>query len=89
LTSIVVTPSPISASRRGRVWRTRVILVGLAQSRDGRDDAAAGPGNVGIARTLKSQLELQRAVARVDQMRVAIDKPWRDPAALAVDGMGA
>jgi hypothetical protein len=55
-----------------------------ARRRDGRDDAAAGAGDVLITRTRQPQFEFMRAVAAMHQMRVAVDQPRRDPAAVAV-----
>ena len=51
---------------------------------DGRDDAAAGLGDVLVARALQPQLELVRAVAGVDEMRVAIDEAGQEPRAARV-----
>ena len=48
-------------------------------------NAAAGAGDLLVARAREAQLELARAVAAVDEMGVAIDESRRDPAAFAID----
>ena len=85
--SIVVQPSAISWSRRGRALATSVVLARRARRLDGGDDAAAGAGDLLVARALQAQLELVRPVAAIDEMRVAVDEPGGDPAALAVDSL--
>ena len=60
-------------------------LVGFAQLAHRGIDAAAGARDLLVAGAAQPQLELMRAVAGVDQMRVAIDQAGRDPAALTVD----
>ena len=62
-------------------------LAGGACGAHGRDDAAAGPRDLLVARPCQPQLELAGAVAGEDQVGVAIDQPGRDPAPLAVDGL--
>jgi hypothetical protein len=54
-----------------------------------RDDAAAGARDLFIARAFETHLELVGAIAAEDEVRVAIDQPRRDPAALAIDDLGA
>lgn len=52
-----------------------------------RGDAAAGARDVGIGGTLLPLFEFEGAVARVDEMRVAIDEPRRHPGTRAGDGL--
>lgn len=59
-------------------------LARLARRGHCGDDAAAGACDLFVARALQAQLEFVRAVAAIDEMRVAIDRARRDPAALAV-----
>ena len=64
-----------------------LVLARRAGRLDGGDDAAAGAGDLLVARAFQAQLELVRPVAAKDEMGVAIDEPGRDPAALAVDSL--
>ena len=64
------------------VARTRSSSLAARVALHGRDDAAACARNVFVGRAGKPQLELVRAIARIDEMRVAIDQPRRDPAAV-------
>ena len=50
-----------------------------------RDDAAAGPRDLFVARPLQAQLELMGAVAAIDEMGVAVDQTRGDPAPRAID----
>ena len=54
-----------------------------------RDDAAAGPGDLLVGRAGQPHLEFVGAVAGIDEMGVAVDQAGRDPAAFAIDGLGA
>ena len=69
--------------------RDELVLARRAQRLDRRDDAAAGPRDLLVGRAGKPHLELVGAVAGMDQMGVAVDQAGRDPAALAVDDLGA
>ena len=55
---------------------------------DGREDAPAQGGDLGIGRTVEPALELMGAVAREDEMGVAVDQPGRDPSAVEPDPLG-
>ena len=55
-----------------------------ARGAHGRDDAAAGLGDVLVARALEAQLEFMGAVAGVDKMRMAIDESGQDPGAARI-----
>ena len=81
-------PSAISASRRGSAAATSSSSLARARCFHGRNDAAARPRDLFVARTRKPHLEFAGAVAGIDQMRVAIDQARRDPAALAIDALG-
>ena len=61
-----------------------------ARRRDGRADAAAGLGDVLVARAFQALLELAGALAGVDEVGVAVDEARRDERAAEVDfGVGA
>ena len=61
-----------------------------ARRRDGRADAAAGAGDVLVARALEPLLELAGALAGVDEVGVAVDEAGRDEGAAEIDlGLGA
>ena len=64
-----------------------LVLARRAGRLDGGDDAAAGAGDLLVARAFQAQLELVRPVAAIDEMGVAIDEAGGDPAALAVDSL--
>ena len=51
-------------------------------------DAAAGTRDLVIGGAGEPKLELVRPVAAVDDVGVAVDQTRRDPAAVAVDGLG-
>ena len=72
----------------GRLQRGHIGRGGSTGGAYGGDDATAGTGDVGIADALQALLELVGAVARVDQMGVAIDQAGRNPAAFAIDAGG-
>ena len=52
---------------------------GLPGRPHGRDDAAAGPGNLLVRRAVQPLFEFSRPVAAIDDMGVAVDQPRRDP----------
>ena len=52
---------------------------------DGRHDAAAGARDLLVGGARQPKLELVRPVARIDEMRVAIDQSRRDPAAIELE----
>ena len=60
--------------------------VGVA---DGREDAAAGAGDLLVRRARQPLFELTRAVAAENEVRVAIDERWRDQPPLAVGHLRA
>ena len=62
-----------------------VVLVGRAHGAHRRDDAAAGAGDILVAGSAETHLELARAVAGEDEVGVAVDEGGEDPAAAAVD----
>ena len=66
----------------------KLVLALAACCTHGRDDAAAGARDLVVGGAGQPQLELVRAVAAIDDVRVAIDQAGRDPAALAVDRLG-
>jgi len=51
------------------------VRAGGARCAHGRRDAAAGTRDVRIARAMQPRLEFMRAIARVHEVRVAIDEP--------------
>src|SRR5688572_27373870 len=57
--------------------RQQVRLARGARRGDGVDDAAAGPGDVLVARALQALLEFLVAAARPHQVGVAVDEPGR------------
>src|SRR5690606_28129466 len=63
-----------------------VILRGGAGGGDGRDDAAAGAGDVLIGGAAEPLFELAGAVAAEDEMGVAVDQAGGDPAAVEAVG---
>ena len=63
----------------------QLLLARAARRAHGGENAAAGAGDLLVARAGEPLLEFLGAVAAVDEMGVAIDEPGRDPAALAVD----
>ena len=81
----MVTPSAISASRRGSDCATSSSSLARARRLDRGDDAAAGARDLLVARAGQPHLELVGAVAAIDQVGVAVDQARRDPAAVAVD----
>ena len=82
--SSVVTPSAISARAPPRRAGEELLVAGRAGRRDRRADAAAGARDLFVARALQALLELARAVAAVDQVRVAVDQPRRDERAVEI-----
>jgi hypothetical protein len=90
LISRLVTPSAISFRRALARGEEEGAVARGARRRDGRADAAAGVGDVLVARALEAQLELARPLAAVDEVRVAVDEAGRDELAgelvLGVDG---
>ena len=46
----------------------------------GREDSAAGPGDLFVGGPRKSQLEFVRAIAGVNEVRVTVDQARGDPA---------
>ena len=46
-----------------------------------REDSAAGPGDLVVARAAQAELEFVRAIAGMDQVGVTVDQPRSDPAA--------
>ncbi len=54
------------------------LAAGRARRRDRGPDAAAGLGDRFVARALKAELEFARALAGINQMRVAIDESRRN-----------
>ena len=60
------------------------LVAGGACRRDRAADAAAGARDLFVARALQALLELARAVAAVDEVRVAVDQPRRDERALEI-----
>ena len=69
-------------TRGGKSVQLRI--AGRARRRDGRADAAAGAGDVLVARAFEAQLELARAVAAVDQVGMAVDQARRHERAAEV-----
>ena len=67
--------------------RDELVLARRARRLHGRDDAAAGARDLLVGRAGEPQLELVRAVARIDEMGVAIDQAGRDPAAVERDAL--
>ena len=65
--------------------RDQFILGCGAGGLHGGENAAAGARDFLVAGARKPQLELVRAVAAVDEMRVAVDQPRRDPPAFEID----
>ncbi|CDX24834.1 hypothetical protein MPLB_600009 [Mesorhizobium sp. ORS 3324] len=66
-----------------------LVLARGAQRFHGRDDASPCPRHLFIGGAGQPHLEFVGAVAGIDKMRVAVDQARRDPAAVAVDGLGA
>ncbi len=87
--SIVVTPSAISASRRGSDCRTS--SSSLAARNALTDETMPPPAlrDLFIGGAGQPHLELIGAVAGMDEMGVAVDQAGRDPAAFAIDDLGA
>ena len=81
----MVTPSAISASSRGSVWRNSSSSLAARVAPTVASDAAAGARDLLVARAGEPHFEFARAVAGVDEMGVAVDQSRRDPAAVAVD----
>jgi len=65
--------------------RHKLVLACRARRLHGRDDAAAGARDLLVGGAGEPQLEFVRAIARVDQMGVAIDQSRRDPAPVERD----
>lgn len=83
---------------RGHAFREEVVEPGQGQANqrlftcgaggaDGGEDAAAGRGDLLVGGALKPLLELARAVAREDEMGMAVDQARSDQPAFAVDGL--
>ena len=68
--------------------RNQLVLVRGARRPHGREDAASGTRDIFVRCAGKPQLEFMRAVSRVDEMRVAIDKAGRNPTAVEADALG-
>jgi hypothetical protein len=80
---MTVTPSAVRSAMR-------VVLAGGPGMRDGGADAAAGARDLLVGGAGQAQLELARAVAAIDDMRVAVDEARRDPGTVEfVDGVRA
>ena len=73
------------ARPRGGGGEQRLVAC-LARCAHRGDDAAARARDRLVARPFEPQLEFAGALAAVDQMRVAVDQPRRQQAALRVDG---
>ena len=84
----MVTPSAIRASNRREGRIDQRLFTRRARRPHRREDSAAGPGNLVVARAAQAELELVRAIAGVDQVGMAVDQPRSDPAAGAVDALG-
>ena len=67
--------------------RDELVLARGARRLHGRHDAAAGARDLLVGGAGEAQFELVRAVARIDEMRVAIDQAGRDPAAVERDAL--
>src|SRR5262245_6451717 len=67
--------------------RDEIILVRRARGPDGGHDPAAGARNFLIRRAGKTQLELARALSGMDEVRMTIDQPRRDPAPVKRDAL--
>ena len=68
--------------------RDELVLARRPRRLDGRDDAAAGRGDLAVARAGQAQLELVRAVAAEDEVGMAVDQAGGDPTAVASDALG-
>jgi hypothetical protein len=79
LISIVVTPSATSASEARRALLGQCVLRRGTRGAKRRLNAAAGAGDVGIARPVQTLFEFLRTIAGIDEMRVAIDQTRRPP----------
>ncbi len=64
----------------------KILFARLTGGAHRRHDAAAGTRDLLVACAGQPQLEFMRAVAAIDDVRVAIDQARRDPAAFAIDG---
>ena len=63
----------------------QVILGRCAGGLHGGKNATTGARDFLVAGACEPQLELVRAVAAVDEVRVAVDQPRRDPSAFEID----
>ncbi len=63
---MLVTPSAISASSRGRATVDQFLLAGAAGRLHRRQDTAAGAGDLFVARAGKTSRELVRPAAAID-----------------------
>ena len=81
----MLTPSAISArGARAALREERRPRSAARVARTVETDAAAGARDLFVARAGEAQRELVRALAAVDEMRVAVDEAGRDECAAAV-----
>src|SRR5207253_10534851 len=65
------------------------VLARRARGTHGGNDAATGARDLLVARSGQARLELARAVAGPDQVRVAVDESGRDEGALRIVFLGS
>jgi hypothetical protein len=70
------------------LWRARSASLAARVAAHRRSDAAAFARDVRVRCTVEAPLEFVRAIARVDEMRVAIDEARHQPVAGARERRG-